>query len=153
METATITTSGSGTAFNDKMVGSLLRVGDSTTNTPSGLDGIFPFDDERAIVTVASTTSMTLDADISTDRSGVKYCITDRVELDYHLHEAFYACIYKHLAIQRNMKNKGDYVAAYLDAVGRAKGSDNTDRSVEIMGSPRRFCGRLADYPAGDDVE
>lgn len=127
-QTGTISISGaevtsSDTTFAASMVGSLMRVGNSS-NVPTGLGGRYPFAEQQTISARASATALTL-SDSLTTAAGVKYCITDIIDLEYVAHEAFHACVRKHLAVRRNMKNKADFAAEYQDALLRAKAADH----------------------------
>jgi len=145
---------GSGTSFDSKMVGSILRVGDAS-NVPTGLDGMYPFEEERSITAVNSTTSLTLDAAINSGSgyAGVKYVISDPIDLEEEYWNAFLRCCEKHLAIVRNMDSLGEKKAAFDEAMFLAKCASNRDTSVRVAGSYERFGRRLADIPLGDDEE
>lgn len=144
---------GSGTAFASKMVGAALRVGTDATYTPTGLDGVHPFDDERIVKSVTDTTHLTLDTTITTSRSGVKYCISDPVDVDSVLYDAFRRCVEKHLAIGRNLKNKGEVMASYRDALNLARGADQRVNQRRVMGYGMGYVYRFGDAPAAADVD
>ncbi|HDZ21604.1 hypothetical protein LCGC14_1147520 [marine sediment metagenome] len=144
---------GVGTAFDAKMVGSTLRVGTGGTNVPTGLDGLYPYDDERIIAGHTDATNVTLDTAITTARSGVKYCISDAIDLHAAAHNAFLACVTKHLAVSRNMKHKAEMIALYDDALMQARGADHRVTQRRVAGRPTVRRVRLADYPMGTDVE
>lgn len=132
---------GSGTHFETRMIGSVLRVGQDTTHIPEGLSGQYPFDDERTIIAVTGATAATLDANIVTARSAVKYCISDPIDIDSSAQNAFFRCLEKHLAIARNMKTKAEAIQLYNEALFLAKGGDNHDRSRRVahVGGYRGF--------------
>lgn len=141
----TIVTGASGpTVFKGTMSGSLMRFG-NTSNEPTGLDGLYPFLYQQTIASVQSTTSLTLSAAIAGAVTGVKYVISDIINLDVVVHETFLACLRKQLAIQRNMKDKGDYLGLYKEALQRAKNADCRDTQIQIMGPPRTQRLRLRD--------
>jgi hypothetical protein len=73
---------GSGTAFNASMVGSVLRVGGA--DYPQSLSGIAPYMAESKITAVASATSLTVADAVSA--SGAKYLITDPVDAPPGMH-------------------------------------------------------------------
>ena len=129
-----VTVTGTSTTFASTMEGSLIRFGDATNN-PTGLDGLYPFAYQQTIKTVTNTTSLTLSSVLGGQPSSVKYVISDIIDLDANLHEAFLACLRKQLAIQRNMKNKADFMALYKEALGRAKSADCRDTQIQIMGT------------------
>jgi hypothetical protein len=72
------TVTGTGTAFSSAMVGSILRVGD-TTNSPGPMESITPWVSESKITAVASATGLTT-ADSGTVASSTKYLITDPID-------------------------------------------------------------------------
>jgi len=134
---------GTGTAFSSTMVGALLRVGD-TSNVPTGLEGLYPYSEQQTISAVTDATHLTLSQSLSTT-SGAKYYVSDIVDIEYAAQEALFACVRKHLAYQRNMKNKAEFAAEYRDALLRAKGADNRDRQTEVIGRPQPGPYRLRD--------
>ena len=87
------TVTGTGTAFSSAMVGSVLRIGD-TTNIPGPIESLTPWVSESKITAVASATSLTTDAS-GTVASTTKYLITDPIDLAPHMHGAMdSACDY-----------------------------------------------------------
>lgn len=134
---------GTDTAFEDGMVGSVIRVGRDSTRIPTGLDGLYPFMEQRTIVAVTDTTNLTLDTVAATSLSGVKYCISDPIDIDVVAFNLFLRCIEKHLAIGRNMKHKGEAIALYNQTLFETRGHDCRDTTVRIM---RRVPGRLSRF-------
>lgn len=92
------TVTGTNTAFNDTMLGAILRIGTDNTHRPTGLEGKYPFIEERSISAIASTTSLTLDNNAATTRSGVKYTVASPIDLGVSLHNLFMRQCEKHLA-------------------------------------------------------
>jgi hypothetical protein len=76
------TVTGSGTSFNARMVGSVIRLTDSTTTAPTGLGGLEPYTEEAVIKTYSSSTSITLATTPSGTYSGTKYRISDPLDID-----------------------------------------------------------------------
>lgn len=124
---------GSSTAFNSKMVGAVLRIGDAT-NVPTSLDGRYPYAEEHVISSVTDTTHLTLSAASSLSSGSLKYCITDPIDLNIAVENAFMRCVEKHLAITMNMKNKREMFAAYDEALFKAKGADHRSTQRRIAG-------------------
>lgn len=93
---------GSGTAFAANMVGSILRVGD-TTNSPGPLASITPYASEALIKTRASATAMTTEA-VANAAASTKYLITDPLDLAPHMTNAMYSAAEYWLARIRNQK-------------------------------------------------
>lgn len=78
------TVTGSGTAFSSAMVGSILRIGD-TSNSPGPMESITPWISESKITAYSSATSITT-ADSGTVASSTKYLITDPIDVPPHMH-------------------------------------------------------------------
>lgn len=84
---------GSGTAFSDAMIGSILRVGD-TTNVPGPIESLTPWVSEAKITAVGSVTGMTTDAS-GTVAGSTKYLVADPIDIAPHMHMAMdSACDY-----------------------------------------------------------
>jgi hypothetical protein len=84
---------GAGTAFSAAMVGSILRVGD-TTNIPGPIESLTPWVSEGKITAVGSATGLTTE-DSGTIASTTKYLITDPIDIAPHMHGAMdSACDY-----------------------------------------------------------
>lgn len=140
----TTTVTGTSTAFTSKMVGSILRVPISGTTEPGGITGnldasgstVEPFDEQRTIVAVASTTSLTVDSAITT-RAGVKALISDPVDMEPgSMVQAFLAVCEAEFARLNNRKDWKEWQAAMLVAVRHAMSADNRQR--EMHGVPGR---------------
>jgi hypothetical protein len=87
------TVTGSGTAFSAGMVGSILRVGD-TTNIPGPIESLTPWVSEGKITAVGSATGLTTE-DSGTIASTTKYLITDPIDVAPHMSGAMdSACDY-----------------------------------------------------------
>lgn len=72
---------GSGTAFADIHVGSIIRLSDTAT-APTGRYGANPYQEERVVMRRTSDTAITVDANFPTTRSAVAYTISDPLDLD-----------------------------------------------------------------------
>ncbi len=146
------TVTGSSTAFKAGMVGSLLRIGDDSTNPPTGLDGTEPFAEQQVIATHSGDEAITLASTMSTATT-VKCRVTDIIDIGYAAHEAFHACVRKNLAIQRNMKEKQSFIQDYRETLFRAKAADSPDASVQVAGPPPHRHVRLRDITTiTDDI-
>jgi len=96
---ATIT--GSGTAWTNDMVGAMLRIGDAN-NIPTGIDGLSPFQEQIRIQSVdTGAQTMQLESAVAADAgySGVKFNISDPIDLDATLIEYIKREAEKQLAI------------------------------------------------------
>ncbi len=135
---------GSGTSFVSGMVGSILRLGD-TSDKPTGRDGLHPWAEQRAIVAVANATTLTLDADVTTTYSSVKYVVTDPLDFDVTVYDAFLALCERNLAIARDFKDKVFFVARATEELFKAKGGEGRVQQRRIAGMPTRVVVRLKD--------
>lgn len=75
---------GTNTAFSASMVGAILRIG-TTTDIPGPLTSITPYVSEREVLSYSSATAIAVDGGY-TSYSGVKYLITDPIDLPEHMH-------------------------------------------------------------------
>lgn len=99
---STTTVTGSSTTFDSSMVGSVLRVGD-TTNSPGPATSLTPYVSETKITAVASATSATTE-DSGTIAGSTKYIVTDPLDLAPHMHNAMYSAAEYWLARIRDQK-------------------------------------------------
>lgn len=82
------TVTGTGTAFAAKHVGSIIRFSDGSVNHPTppegSIEGDNPYLAQRTIMSVASSTSLTIDSSLSaaTTYTGVKYVISDPLDVE-----------------------------------------------------------------------
>ena len=120
----TLTVTGSSTAFTEAMIGSVIRLSSSTTD-PTNLYGSNPYDQERIVTDVASTTSLTVDAAWETTRSAVKYVISDPVDIDPLMLNAYTAGVAAKVAHLRSKEDRALAEAAYLEELRRAACADN----------------------------
>ena len=86
------TVTGSGTSFSSDMVGSVLRVG-TAANHPDSFGSMSPFAAEARITAVSNTSTASIDTALT--YSGVKYVITDPVDMPHGMHNCLLsACEY-----------------------------------------------------------
>lgn len=97
------TVTGSGTAFSQSMVGSVLRFG-SATEHPDTLGSMNPHSFESKIESVSSATSCVLEDSFSA--AGVKYVVTDPVDCSPGMENCIYSAAEYWLA--RTRKTKAD---------------------------------------------
>lgn len=101
---STSAVTGSGTAFTADMVGSVLRVGDSTA-VPGPIESLNPYVAERTIAGRSSATALTLNAALTA--SGAKYLITDPIDIPDHMHNVMLSgCEYWLARIRDNKPDK-----------------------------------------------
>jgi hypothetical protein len=75
---------GTSTEFSPSMVGSIIRFG-TTSDTPGPITSIAPYVDEREILSRSSATNITVSGG-DTSYTGVKYLVTDPIDLPEHMH-------------------------------------------------------------------
>lgn len=91
----TLTTS---VALSTDFAGSVIRLRDDTTNIPTGMGGRYPFDEQHIIRSISSTT-VTLDGTtLEKAYSGDKMVVSDPVDMNEAMLEAFKAQIEYRLA-------------------------------------------------------
>lgn len=118
------TVSGSGTAFSGFMVGSVIRLYD-TASGPTNEEGHYPAYVERTIIGVASTVSLTVDAEIPDAYTGVKYMISDPIDIDKQsMLGAYKRTCEKLVETQRQGKNLPAVQAAWMGEVQMAIAAD-----------------------------
>lgn len=99
VSTASNTTlTGSGTSFADAFEGAIVRVSDHATKVPTGIDGEYPYAEERVLDTFTSTTSFSVTPAFSLTASGKKYVISDPVDADPIMYRAIKAGVDWHCA-------------------------------------------------------
>ena len=136
---------GVGTSFSAPMVGSIIRFGNSTTAKPTGLRGSQPYVEQRSIVGVTNTTKLVLDANVSNSLAGVKYTISDPIDIEPSLHNVFLHCMAKHLAFDRGIEEYPIAEAQDQQTLRKAKGADNRSTQPHYAGYGVRAFRRLAD--------
>ena len=122
---ASTVVTGTGTVFTSNMKGSIIRVGTST-KTPSGIEGLDPYAEERVIVSVDSGTQVTVDAAMDNTASGVKYRISDPIDID---DGAMYEAFVSYCELRLSMLLKDDDIPLkediYAGALRMAMQADN----------------------------
>lgn len=146
----TATISGASTSFASTHVGSLLRIGTSASSMPTGLDGLLPYAEQRTIVAYTSATSVTLDAAPSVSQIGVKYSITDPIDLSPNVYDAMMALAKKFVAVEKNAKNAAAVAAQAAETLFRAKCADQRVFGRRAAGPEPDPTWRLADSPTAN---
>lgn len=135
----TTTITGSSTSFASKHVGSIIRFYSDSTQIPTGFNGRYPPEDERVITAYSSATSITVDAAVST-LSGVKYVISDPVDLNSGMFEAYLRNVEKQLATrQRDYEVLSSIQAAWLQELEVAIGNDHAFAGAATSGENYGF--------------
>lgn len=107
------TVTGSGTSFSSAMVGSVLRVGDTSAH-PGPLASITPYASEGRITAVGGTGGLTTE-DSGTIASSTKYLITDPLDVPQHMHNVLYSATEYWLARIRNQKADASFAMYQRD--------------------------------------
>jgi hypothetical protein len=145
------TVEGTGTAFDSPMAGSLLRVGTGTTR-PTGTPGPYRYGELYSIKSVESATSLTLTSNATTTRSAKAYSITDPIDLDVAVYDAFLALAKLKLAQSLPSKNLAEIRREYDEALRAAKQADFRDHQPVIAMARRGRRLRLADSSTSSRV-
>ena len=138
---------GTTTTFASGHIGSLLRIGSHATRLPTGLDGLLPYVEQRTITSCTSATSIATDAVVTAAASGVKYSITDPIDLEGTVYDAMMAMAKKYVAIEKNSKNWQQIAALADESLFRAKCGDNRVTQRRVAGIPTYYEPRLSDSP------
>lgn len=147
------TVTGTKTAWTSKMVGSVFRFGSDATNVPTGMEGLYPFAEERIITDVASATALTLDAALSSSYSGVAYAISDPLDIEEGaMLTAYLRCAEMQLGRSRTGKDRAEFEGAYRRALAEAREADSRNFGPRRAGEGAGFPNRLAYMPRGPDL-
>jgi len=118
------TVTGVATTFESGMVGSIFRIS-ATASRPTGLEGINAWAEQRVVAAVAiGGLSLTLDANIATTRAAKGYVISDPIELEGAVWEAFLRACEEQYAAHRGVKDLPAIAALAEEALRRAKAAD-----------------------------
>lgn len=113
---------GSSTTFESGMVGAVLRVGRTTTSCPDGRGGQNPYKTQTYIATYSSATAITLHEAINV--SGVYYTVSDPIDLDRGMLDAFWLGCKHKLAQTLGLATKNQAERDYMVTLRKARGSD-----------------------------
>lgn len=120
----TVTVSGTTATFSAStkksgMVGSVLRIGD-TTNYPEGRDGINVYAEQIELDSFTSATVLRLKSAVGATHTAVKYAITDPIDVPPTMHNAFLSlCEVKYAELKKQDAMKP--MSAYLRELSIAK--------------------------------
>lgn len=132
---------GTGTAWTDRMIGSVVRVSGDATDYPTAPEGANPARYERTIMTVSDATHLTVDLPYPETLTGVKHTISDPLDVqDGNMLNALVACAQMHVSFGREKKDQAVTVQRYQRALILAKEADSP---VSLM---RRRAGVSASY-------
>ncbi len=152
-DTTTLTVTGSGTAWTDRLEGSVLRLSGDNQYVPDGLAGENPYRYERLITDVASTTSLTVDLAPGEALSLVKYRISDPVDIEPGaMRNAYLRCCEWKIGIGRRMKDVQELEASWMRALRLAQEADSRFAGRRAAGTFFHGPQRLARMPMGSDL-
>ena len=146
---------GTGTAFNQRMVNSIIRVGVDGTNLPTDDAGVYPFAQSLRIKSVESTTGMTAYTDATETVSERKFVISDLLDMHRTMFNAFLrGCEWQHAVIAgKEQKIAGPAERLYDQAVRLAMQQDNKVTVPSVAGTAGAFLGPLESLVAYGTVE
>lgn len=121
--TATVT--GTSTQFSSDMVGAVIRVTSSTTDYPTGHADLNPWSEQKVIISVESTTSLTVDSNFSDNYSGVLFRVTDPVDVDESMSNFVIAEAVKRLWTYRGSERLGPAISIAKYEAQLAKENDS----------------------------
>lgn len=154
-QTGTVTTSsttvtGTGTNWNSRnMLGAVIRFG-TVSNLPEGRESPNKYVEQRFVTGVSSTTSLTIDSALTSNLTGVKYEISDPLDVEPGaMYRAFLRRIEYEMALTRHRDDPRGVDAAerrWIGACREAMAADSRGAPVE---SPRirDFLGTIS-FPA-----
>ena len=144
---------GVGTNWDSRLVGSIFRTSQDGINLPTNYAGTNPARYERVVAAVNSTTSLTLDASVDTSYSGVKYLISDPLDIeDGAMLTAVLRCAEWQLAQSRSKKDRELAMQEWNRALILAREADSRNFAESAAGTRRNYPFRLAYFPSGPDV-
>ncbi len=142
------TATGTSTSFLADHVGSVLRIS-SDDKRPTGRFGDKPYIEEHKILAVdVDAQTLTLQEVVSTTDVDAGYLITDPIDLDPVVFQAFLHCAEKQVIIGRDPEKAGRVIGNYLRALAAAKGADAKTIQRRVVGGTGRYRPRLADLGA-----
>jgi hypothetical protein len=109
---AGLSLTGTATQFTPAMVGSVIRFG-TPEALPDTLGSMQPYEAESRIVSVSSPTSATLASEVNA--AGVRYVITDILDMPDSMHNALLSCAEYWLARMRGTKPENAYALYQRD--------------------------------------
>lgn len=147
------TVTGTGTAWTQAMIGSVIRLSADGVNLPTSTAGNNQPLYERIINSVESATSLTADDTFDQTLSGLKYRISDPVDIeDGAMLTALERCIEMQVGLSRDRKTADRAMAMYKQALVAAMEADARNFSLQSSGPSHGYPYRLAQMPSGPDV-
>ncbi len=147
--------SGSGTFFNPNMVGSILRLSDTSQVAPTSVVGTYPAAFESVITGYVGANQVVVADNCPIALSGVKLVVSDALDIEEGaMLNAYLRGCESCLANVRTLKDKPDAQTLYARALAEAKSADSRTFSGRYVGDhlmTRRQ--RLVDMPINFNCE
>ena len=149
---ASTTVTGTGT-WTSAMVGSVIRFSSSTRDAVTGLSGENPYILERVITAFTSATNITIDAVPGMDLTGVKYSISDPVDIEAGAMLTYLQreCEKQMRAIKRMPSTPAEEMM-YQQAMVQAWGADDRARERKASGDYPWTGYNLRDVQIGSNI-
>lgn len=152
-----VSVTGTSTTFDERMEGSVIRLGNSTTHQPTDQHGPYPYINQRVIRTWSAASgagALTLDAATTQAFSGVRFRISDPIDIDPCMIPAFYSRCRLELANLRPETHTGkmvdllrrEYERLFKDARGTDHKLSHSRRTGDMWHGADWW-----DLPLGDD--
>lgn len=144
VEEGSTAVTGADTAFRSLMEGSIIRFSSSATK-PTAANGSNPYVFQQSVATVADATTLTLSVAAPTTVSGVKYVVSDPVDLMGHMYDAFLWNCRMQLAYECGMEWPQNVRRQYQMSLNQAKIADSPLKGPQVAGIRQRRPSRLTD--------
>jgi len=153
----TTTLTGSGTTWTSLHKGAVVRLSSSSRTAPTNGVGDNPAVEERVVTAVGSATSITVDSAFSSTLSGVKYIISDPVDIDLDVMlNYFLRTAEKAMGRFRHRTDQKQIEMSAREEMIVAMGADNRSLAMRTAGEKGTlgYIESLLRYgSAGDDVD
>jgi hypothetical protein len=140
---------GTNTAFRTMMQGSIIRFAYDSATKPTATNGANPYVFQQSIASVdAGAQTLVLSSPSPVALSGVRYTISDPVDLPQNMYDAFLKNVERQLAFASGMKEKELAVIEryYTVALQKAKAQDSPVKQRMVAGQSGQFLTRLRDF-------
>lgn len=144
------TITGTSTTFTSDMVGALIRISENGTDYPDGEGGNSPYEYQRIITAYSSATSLTFGGDAIT-ASGRRYCISDPIDLDRPVMDAFWRGCERKVAHKKGTAEQDRAEGTYASALAKALALDSKFPSAKMSCWDTRNTG--ARWVQGEDED
>jgi len=116
---------GSGTAFEDEMVGAIIRVSENIRDLPTSKVGDNVYEYERMVMQVNSATELIVDQNYPDNFVGVKYVISDVIDIEAGtMGTLFLRCLEAQIGKMARLSDRKDLQEEYLMQLRQAREAD-----------------------------